>query len=292
MTIGRCVAALVLFGVFVVTPLTAQRDNPWNLKAPWVPWDTRGTDPFQRHPPFKIFDDVYYVGLHGVSAYLINTTGGMALLDATYPETANFVLDSVRRLGFQPTDIKYVFVSHAHGDHSGGAARIQKETGARVGMSAEDWDLHERGSPASALKRDLVIKDGDTITLGATVFKFYVSPGHTPGSLTVEYPVCDRGKRYRTLSPGGLGLNFGPQWTAKYIQSVERLKHLGPFEVLLPNHPFMTPGGLFQLSRDLEKPRPAGVHPLAIGPATINAFLDAALKVAREKLAAEQQARP
>ena len=105
----------------------------------------------------------------------------------------------------------------------------------------------------------------------------------------MEYPVSDGGSVHRAPSPGGLGLNFGPHWTTDYIRSLERPRPLGPFDVLLPNHPFMTPGGLFALSRDLDKPRQLGVHPVAVGPARINAFLDAILMGAREKLAAEEK---
>lgn len=264
----------------------------WGERAPWRAWDTPppggGTGrEASRRAPFQIFDNVYYVGLHNVAAYLVVTSEGLVLLDATYPDTADWVLEGIKTLGFDPARLRYIFVSHAHGDHVGGAARIQQVTGARVGLSAQDWNVLERASQPSGLKRDLVIADGEAITLGDTTFTFYVSPGHTPGSLTATFPVRDGSRTYRALSPGGLGFNFNADWTQPYIRSLERLKTLGPFDTLLSNHPYMTPDGLFAQVEKL-KGRAAGVpHPVAIGPERVNQFLDSALAVAHEKMKAE-----
>ena len=83
-------------------------------------------------------------------------------------------------------------------------------------MSAEDWAVIEqpqgRGqgqqNTGPVIARDLVLKDGQTITLGEATFKFYVTPGHTPGATSIEYQVRDGGKTYRALSPGGLGMQI------------------------------------------------------------------------------------
>ena len=50
----------------------------------------------QQKAPFKTFNNVYYVGLQTVAAYLITTSDGLVLLDATYSQTANLVLESIR----------------------------------------------------------------------------------------------------------------------------------------------------------------------------------------------------
>jgi glyoxylase-like metal-dependent hydrolase (beta-lactamase superfamily II) len=118
-------------------PVAAQS---WNNRAPWGPGQRlRGGGGPQRDRPFKIFDNVYYVGLHNVSSYLVVTSAGLVLIDATNPETADVVLDCIRKAGFNPADIKYILVTHAHADHFGGAPRVQRESGAPIGMSADDW---------------------------------------------------------------------------------------------------------------------------------------------------------
>ena len=109
-----------------------QRTN-WNMKAPWGA--TRQDATRDSVPPYKIFDNVYYVGLQTVCAYLITTNAGLVLVDSTYAETADAVLNSVRTLGFNPADIKYVFVTHSHTDHLGGAAKFKQTTRAQAGIS-------------------------------------------------------------------------------------------------------------------------------------------------------------
>ena len=253
-----------------------QRTN-WNTKAPWGA--TRQDATRDSVPPYKIFDNVYYVGLQTVCAYLVTTNAGLVLIDSTYAETADAVLNSVRTLGFNPADIKYVFVTHSHTDHAGGAAKIKQLTRAQVGMSAEDWAVVGTG-----LARDLVLRDGQSITLGDATFKFYVTPGHTPGATSIEYQVRDGGRTYRALSPGGLGMQFGPAETPVFLKSMERLRQLGPWDTLLGNHPWLMPVYLSDIEKGLAS-RGRGAHPAVLGAAKNNEWLDAVIKVTKEKLA-------
>jgi metallo-beta-lactamase class B len=312
---------LALF--FAVAPGAAQRDaggDPlggrfqWESQAPWgiahrdaiieavQLMAMNPTDPAVRIEPFKMFDNVYYLGFKNVSAFLVATSDGLVLLDAGYPTTVDLMLDNVRKLGFKPENIKYILVSHSHTDHYGGAARIKQLTGARIVMSLEDWTSVEQQQEAGrqagrdagvALARDMVKGEGDTLKVGATEFKFYLTPGHTVGALSVEFRVSDRGKTYRALSPGGLGMQFGPEGTAPFIKSMDHLVALGPWDVLLANHPFYMLENVQDIRSALERRGSGdGPHPLLQGPAKINDWLGGAAKVARAKLAAETTANP
>ena len=207
----------------------------------------------QRKAPTKLFDNVYSVGVRSVNAFLITTSAGLVLVDTTYPETVDIALDNIRKVGFDPVNIKYVFSTHAASDHYGGSGRIkQVAPGARIGMPLEDWQEVEQqvsrlqpGSKQLPFSRDLVISDGQTITLGETTFKFYVLPGRTPGALGIEYQARDGGRAYRALHNGAYGTPQ-PRWGEAYLKSIARLKALGPWQVWLPNHPWMA------LPRDLE----------------------------------------
>jgi len=251
----------------------------WNTKGPWAA--TRQDATREPKTPFKIFDNVYYVGLQTVCAYLVTTNNGLVLIDTTYAETADAVLNSIRTLGFNPSDIKYIFVTHSHTDHLGGAAKINQVGGARVGMSAEGCAVANR----RAIEKDLVLKDGETIKVGDASFKFYVTPGHTPGATSIEYQVRDGGKTYRALSPGGLGMQFGPAETPVFLKSVERLKQLGPWDAMISNHPWLMPRTLDEIQKDLAS-RHGGPHPAVLGPAKINAWFDNVINVTKLKLAA------
>jgi len=258
----------------------------WNLRAPWA--KTRQDALRDNKTPFKIFDNVYYVGLQTVCAYLIDTGEGLVLIDSTYVDTADAVLENVRTLGFDPEDLEYIFVTHSHTDHVGGAARIQEVSGARVGMALGDWGVVEAQDDVD-LTQDFVLADGESMTIGNTTFMFYITPGHTPGSTSIEYQVQDGENSYRALSAGGLGMSMGPVETLTFLSSVERLKALGPWDAMLPNHPWLMPGTLADIETGLLA-RGDGAHPGVLGSAMIDGWFDSVLAVIHEKIEAETQA--
>jgi metallo-beta-lactamase class B len=282
----------------------------WNQRMPWGPleaavrlrWNGLPLTA-QRTEPFKVFDNVYYVGIQVVGSYLITTNAGLVLVDTTYAETADMVLESIRKLGFDPANIRYIFITHQHADHFAGAGRIkQVAAGARIGMSQADWEGVERLQSAGqggnqntgiTLTRDLVIKDGETITLGDTTLKIAVTPGHTPGALAIEVPARANGRTFRALIPN-TGINPSPELTRPYIASMERLRKMGPWDAVLPVHGFLSlreiplePRELVLAAQPPAAPQKT-THPAVVGPDRINQYFDAMLKVAREKLASEQ----
>jgi metallo-beta-lactamase class B len=267
--------------------------NRWNAKSPWGKTERSAPIAAQKKNPFKIFDNVWYVGFQTVSVYLVTTSDGLVLIDSGYAQTVDWLVENIRAAGFDPSNIKYIFVTHSHVDHASGAARMKQITGARVGLSAEDWGALEqqqsgpqqRNFPVP-LQRDLVLKDNDAITVGDTTFKFYFTPGHTVGSTSVEYPVRDGGRSYRALTPGGLGLHYAPEWGPTFKQSMERLRALGPWDVALGNHPFLAPVDLEDIERQMNVRRQEA-HPAVIGAERVTGFFDAILKIVDEKLVAE-----
>jgi hypothetical protein len=279
----------------------------WNSRMPWATWEAGMNAWWNNFPrtalgvePFKIFDNVYWVGIQTGQSLLIPTSGGLILIDGTYAETADMVLDSIRKLRFDPADIKYILISHGHIDHFGGVGRIkQVAVNARVGTSAIDWGLIEtqQRNPGGGLPltRDLVIEDGQVITLGDTAIKIYVTPGHSAGALAFDIPARVGRKTYRILNPR-VGIRIPPNMTEPYIKSMERLKALGPWDGYLPEHPFLamrtpqiSPKDFYVGPSPL--PKPPGPNASVQGPAAVNAFFDEILKVANQKLAAEKEAR-
>ena len=252
----------------------------------------------QKTEPFRIFDNIAYVGLETVGAYLITTSDGLILLDATYSDTADHVLESIKKLGADPRQLKYLIVTHGHNDHFAGAGRIKQATGARIAMSEADWGLVERAFAGTATNngvpftRDMVIKDGETLTLGDTTLKFHVLPGHTPGNVGTEIQARAGGKRYRTLA--GLAFAPAPGLTAASIATTERLKQLGPWDALLTSHSYLAPVPIPLTAREIFMGvTPATAkrrtdHPAAAGPDYINGYFDTILKAVRERLAREK----
>jgi metallo-beta-lactamase class B len=168
--------------------------------------------------PARMFDNLYWVGTKVHSAWALQTSGGIILIDTLY----NYAVDAeivtgLKKLGLNPASIKYVIVSHAHGDHDEGAKLLQDRYGAHVVMGAPDWDAIEKtpDMPGGAPKRDIVAEDGQKITLGDTSVTIVTTPGHTLGTLSLIFTVKDRGKPVTVAYSGGTAFNF-PAEVARY----------------------------------------------------------------------------
>ena len=110
-------------------------------------------------PPFKVFDNFYWLGTRQHSSWALQTSAGIIIIDtnfawATEPE----IVEGVTTLGLNPRDIKYVVISHAHGDHDQGAARVA-ETLRRQG--GDGRGRLGRDAPASCDRRRGRANEGD-----------------------------------------------------------------------------------------------------------------------------------
>ena len=259
-------------------------------------WQALNDPATQRVEPFQIFDNLYYIGIEWVSCYLLATTDGLILIDALYGDHIDTAIDGIRALGFDPADVKYVLATHGHYDHAGGAARFQETYGARVGMTEADWELAQAppGDPRFEMDvpvHDVVFADGDTLELGDTEVRFYVTPGHTEGVLSMEFPVRDGGAEHRAFVFGGVGLNFeGVHRTNLYLESVARIQRLAaedgnPIEVNISNHASM--GRVFERAEQLASRADGDPHPF-VDPEGYVAWLSELQTSAEEKLAEEK----
>ncbi len=214
--------------------------------------------------PFKVFDNLYYVGMDWVSAWLISTSDGLILIDALYGEFTPTMIENIRKLGFDPANIKYCFATHGHFDHAAGLKQIKDVApGMHSGMIEADWEMylnHKGGGKYDTVAKDLVMKDGDTVTLGDTTLKFYATPGHTLGVLSVEFTVLDNGTPHKAFVVGGAGLNFaGVPQSEMFVSSMERIKAIPSIEVNVANHPTMAQA--FERAEKLKARKPGEPHP-------------------------------
>ncbi|MGJ4951439.1 subclass B3 metallo-beta-lactamase [Bradyrhizobium sp. HKCCYLS20291] len=151
--------------------------------------------------PFKVIDNIYYVGTNGLASYLITTPQGHILIDTVMPESTAQIESSIGKLGFKVADIKYVINTHAHIDHTGGLAQIKQETGAQMVAGAKDVPLLEGGFYPGRedekhlnfppVKVDRAVREGDTITLGGVTLTAHDTPGHSPGCTSWTTDVKD-----------------------------------------------------------------------------------------------------
>ena len=124
------VAALLLLNPAVISPQEDEATRrAWNLPV----------------EPFRVVGNIYYVGVAGVTSFLITTPEGHILLDGGFSETVPRIQDSVRKLGFRLEDVKVLINSHAHFDHAGGFAQLKRLTGAQLMISEADAELISKG---------------------------------------------------------------------------------------------------------------------------------------------------
>ncbi len=243
--------------------------------------------------PFKIFDNLYYVGNDAVSAYLLVTDKGIVLIDALYAKFTQDIPVAFQQLGFDIKDIKYILCTHGHFDHCEGAEEMQKLTHARIGMLEPDWQIAEGSVKADyvsvsvKMKRDWIIKNGDSLVLGNTALHFYETPGHTAGTLSMDFPVRDGKNSYKAFMFGGVGLNFeGVERTEAYLKSVNRIMEMKEIAVNISNHP--GPGKIFEKAAKLNGRKPGDPHPF-VAPDEFQLWLKELKKNALAKLEEEKK---
>jgi metallo-beta-lactamase class B len=200
--------------------------------------------------PAKVFDNLYFVGGKVHSAWALTTSDGIILIDTIYPyNSEELIVGGLQKLGLDPGSIKYIIISHAHGDHIGGAEMLQTRYGAQVVMGAPDWDLVARYPnryKTMSPKRDIAATDGMKITLGGQTVTTWLTPGHTPGTLSYTFAVLDRGKPVNVAYSGGTAFNFVNNTPTPGIKNfqiyIDSQKHIAAkaaetgATVLLSNH--------------------------------------------------------
>jgi len=162
--------------------------------------------------PAKVFDNLYFVGTKVHSSWALTTSDGIILIDTLYEYASeDEIVGGLKKLGLDPTKVKYVIVSHAHGDHVGGAKLMQEKFDSRLVLGAPDWEMIEKSVnqyPHGKPKRDIVGTDGQKVTLGDTTVTLVPTPGHTPGTLSMIFQVKDNGRPLTVAYSGGTAFNF------------------------------------------------------------------------------------
>ncbi len=226
-------------------------------------------------PPFNIIDNIYYVGTDFVSSHLFTSEKGHILIDTCLPGEGGLILKNIKTLGFNPGDIKRVFITHSHFDHIGGAAQIAKETGAEIFIGEQEINtaMHQKiirydkfgnktedditGKVLSnkqkyfmnfePVNKCVALKHNSVHQLGNIVLKAVHTPGHSAGAFSFAFQVINNGKSYNGFIPGGIGANvfsntilednvFGANIN-DYIQTLEGLKK-HEADIWLGAHPF------------------------------------------------------
>jgi metallo-beta-lactamase class B len=232
--------------------------------------------------PTRAFDNLFYVGNEFVGVWVLKTSAGLILFDSSQSEAEarDHLIPGLEALGLDPKTIRYVIVTHGHWDHFGGAAWLQQTYGARIALGKADWDLIEK-APAGALetnnrplpRRDIEVFDGQTLTLGDTTITLYVTPGHTPATVSAIVPAKEGGKTYplsllgSTAFPPNIEPNERTGGLKLYDQSVLRFQKISAAartQGILNTHIFAD-GTLDRLATARAR-KPGDANPFLTGP--------------------------
>jgi metallo-beta-lactamase class B len=228
--------------------------------------------------PGRVFDNLYFVGTSNVSAYALTTSEGIILIDSTYDYSVEAsIVGGLKKVGLDPAQIKYVIVTHAHRDHVAGAKLLQ-ERGARIVMSAEDWHVLATNprDPGPQPKKDIAVSDGQKLTLGDTTVAMYLTPGHTPGTISLILPVKDGNKQHVAAMWGGMSMTF-PRTAQNYDIFINAAKKFANIvadsgaEVILGNHTYHD--GVLEKMPKIAARKQGDPHPFVVGREGARAFM-------------------
>ena len=256
-----------------------------------------------RVEPFKIADNLYYVGDKKVCIHLIDTGDGLILLDSGYLGATHLLVDSIWRAGFDPKDIKWIIHTHGHSDHFGASDEFRNMYGCKLAISRVDAEQLRRTDRSPVNKQafpfakvpefDYEIEDGEIFELGSVKIRCVLSPGHTVGVLSLFFDVTDNGKTYLAGMLGGAGTNaltlpfivsrnLAENAPQQMLDTIEKIWD-EPVVVHLGNHPYNSKT-MEKRARQLAE----GGNPF-IAPDSWHEFLSG-LKAKTEKIIADNEA--
>jgi metallo-beta-lactamase class B len=254
--------------------------------------------------PYRIYGNTYYVGTRDLSAILITSPDGLVLIDAALPESAPQIAGNIRSLGFDPANIKFILNSHAHFDHAGGIAWLQKRSGAKVALSPWSAATLARGNTDSAdpqfgLGPDMpkvaniqTLRDGQALRVGTLSLMAYFTPGHTPGGTSWSWQSCEQARclnlvyvdSLTAVSADSYYYTAHPELLQGFAKSFATLESL-PCDILLTPHPgFSNLAGKLR-ARDTDSQADAFINPQAC-----RSFAAAARSEFQKRLAREDAA--
>ena len=245
--------------------------------------------------PTRIFDNMWFLGPTYQGAFVITTSDGLILLDTlnNTEEARDILVPSLEKAGLDPTQIKYIVLSHGHPgqtDHTGGANYLQRTYGARVAMGKPDWDatLPAQSPDRPLAERNIDIVDGSTLTLGDTTLKFAISPGHSVGTLAMFIPVTWNGEPATVMLHGGAVQTPARGDFEALERIVDDIAKPEGVRGLLNTHP-----GIYQDTlADMETIRanPEGPNPLLYGEEQAQRYWSMIVECARARIVALEEA--
>lgn len=237
------------------------------------------------HPDGITAVDTEYLRLNMDAAHVVVQGSRAAIVDTGTTATVPLILATLDELGVQPEAVDYVFLTHVHLDHAGGAGKLMQR------LPNAKAVLHPRGAPHMidptkliagsidvygaenfarlygeiapiAAERVVVTTDGERLKLGEREFEFVHTPGHalhhqaivdhgagsifTGDTFGISYREFDAA-RGAYIMPTTTPTQFDPD---QLVTSIDRLLAYKPRALYLTHYSRVT--DVARLGRDLK----------------------------------------
>lgn len=131
------------------------------------------------------------LGIYQANCYIVydENTNETAVIDpgGDFPEIKSFVEDNGLK-------VKYIIITHGHGDHIGALKELREYTKAAVYIHKEDSEMlknkrmnhsEEMGYPPVEISADKLLSGGEELMLGDTKLSIIHTPGHSRGGICI-----------------------------------------------------------------------------------------------------------
>ena len=224
--------------------------------------------------PVKVFDNLYNVGTEWY-VWAVKTSNGIILLNAGRDYAAESVVEGLQKMGLDPASVKYIVLHNADPANYGAAKLFQERYHSRILTSEADWNVIAQSNEAPERlkpRKDMVVKDGQKLTLGDTTLTIYITPGNDSGTLSTVVPLRDGNQRHAGLMVGGRDWDVAEQGVVYFpseevaiktwIASANRLRNIASKSNA---DVFLTVRGLYdqekEKARALKTRLPGDPHP-------------------------------
>ncbi len=130
----------------------------------------------------------------GFHCYLARDGEGLTMIDTSLPGRGEAILREIEQLGFQPADLKRIFLTHTDMDHIGNARMLQEATGCKVYVSREEEEYltgkRKRLPNKEKMFQGFQPPQVEIYPERLEGYQVIPSPGHTAGHVCILYQDC------------------------------------------------------------------------------------------------------